>query len=143
MAVLLSGGPAEGVVAHRTRDSGRVWTISIVHVNCACEWCAKVEGAAVEHVYERRDDVFAYRESRKPRERVEPCCPNCGAPNRAIIAVSEDGRCVDEEACAARVALGRPTHLITPEGVTDLRVARAYDDCCWIGDPCPIHNPPS
>lgn len=81
---------------------------------------------------------------------VEPCCPDCGAPLRALIAV-EDGRCVDKEACAARIALGRPTHLITPEGVTDLRIVRgdpepppylrAYDDCCWIGDPCPFHNP--
>ena len=67
---LLSGGPAEGVVQTQVASQdGRTWTIHVVHVNCACEWCANVNGNAVEHVYERRDDdVFAYRESRKPSD---------------------------------------------------------------------------
>lgn len=67
---LLSGGPAQGVIETQapSRD-GRVWTVNIVHVNCVCEWCARVDGPAVVHVYERRDDdVFAYRESREPRD---------------------------------------------------------------------------
>lgn len=80
---ILSGGPAEGVVETQamSRD-GRVWTINVVHVNCACEWCAKVEGTAVEHVYERcDDDVFAYRESREPSDAAIPWAKKT-APNR-------------------------------------------------------------
>lgn len=26
-------------------------------------------------------------------------------------------------------------------GYADGREGRKYDDCCWIGDPCPIHRP--
>lgn len=72
MKALLCGGPAQGVVeTQATSADGRFWTINVAHVNCACEWCAKVEGAAVEHVYERRDDdVFAYRGSREPLDKL-------------------------------------------------------------------------
>ena len=64
-AYVLAGGPAEGVVETTAASSdGRVWTINVVHVNCGCEWCAKVESSAVAHVYERRDDdVFRYARS--------------------------------------------------------------------------------
>jgi hypothetical protein len=70
MKALLTGGPAEGVVeTTATSRDGRVWTINVVHVNCACAWCTPVEGDVVAHVYERRDDdVFMYRESRKPTD---------------------------------------------------------------------------
>lgn len=70
MKAILSGGPAEGVVETQVESrDGRTWTINIVHGNCVCAWCAKVEGPTVVHVYERRDDdVFAYRESREPHD---------------------------------------------------------------------------
>ena len=63
---LLDGGPVTGPVqTEAVSHDGRVWTISIEHANCACQWCAKIDAPAVEHVYERRDDdLFVYRESK-------------------------------------------------------------------------------
>lgn len=65
MKALLDGGPAEGVIqVEESSTYGRIWTIEIVHSDCICEWCAKVDGRVTEHIYERRDDdVFAYRRS--------------------------------------------------------------------------------
>ena len=73
----------------------------------------------------------------------EPCCPNCGIPLKAIIAISDDGKCLDDEACRARrdIALGRHTYtlaggavtltpglwLVSPEGVMKLEPHRLGD----------------
>ncbi|HWE81448.1 MAG TPA: hypothetical protein VG265_07345 [Gaiellaceae bacterium] len=66
MLVEFEGGPYAG--GSCVVDEPGPAKVLIVHGNCGCGWCDEVEGAVVEHVYERRrhDGVYSFRRSRLP-----------------------------------------------------------------------------
>jgi hypothetical protein len=64
---VLEGGPWQGIVDVVPQEDLPIFTVSIIHSWCACDFCKPLGVTHVEHVYERNDlDVFNYRESKIP-----------------------------------------------------------------------------
>lgn len=60
--ITLAGGPWAGKVEQYSSQNAT--SFNLIHCNCACPYCARVEAACVAHVYEHRDSLFVYCRSR-------------------------------------------------------------------------------